>query len=288
MARSRPSEPTTWLIAELDRHHVRATPWKIERLQHSGLAPRPITKRGDGLSGADLWPPGAVEHYAAVIPLIRQRHAATEIAALTMIGWGYPIDIALLRQAYAKAFTLGDVDSCVDRMGDYYKKRGHQIFTRALAHLRSHQDIPSAWDATDLTDELISALVGSAFGSATQDQIRTVLAAGLPNFRDTPEEVIDWVIEVFADLQREFSVPQLLEAVNASTTEDILGVQPLAASELEEHVESFGGFEGFCDDCNEYRGYLMGLAIPMELRKKQLNWESLVDDLMGRLPPQST
>jgi hypothetical protein len=284
MTRTDPSPAIEWLIGALSEQGVTATPSKIERIQRAALGPRPLAHRSDRLSGSELWPQGTVDHYAALIPLIRQRHAATEIAAITMIGWGFPIDMGLLRKSYGRAYSLGDLEDRADDLLDHYQNRGMSLFKSAMAHVRTH-GMANGRDASDLADDLIRAALSYSCGMARTEQIRLMLAAALPKYSQAPEAVVNWVLQLFDRLQSEFALPKLLETVNEASTEDLLRFQPTAATELDMNIKHLGGFEPGCTDCNERRGFMIGTSIPVHVRLAVLDWEHWVDELATTVPP---
>jgi hypothetical protein len=283
MTRAQPSPAISWLIEELAEKGIQANPPKIERLQSVGLAPRPVHHRSDTLSGEGLWPPGILDHYCAVVPLVRQRHAATEIAAITMVGWGFPVDIGLLRRSYARAYSLGDHDQRADDLLTHYQNRGVPMFRNAMAHVRTH-GLAQEMTAEDLASDLIDASLSFGEGSAGNEQIQMMLAVALPKYSEAPDAVINWVVQMFGRLQTEFSLQKLLDTVNESSTEDLLRCQPMAATELDTNIAHLGAFEVGCRECEERRGYMVGLSIPMHLRIEALPWDLMVEELAADAP----
>jgi hypothetical protein len=280
VTRADPSPAVFWLIEVLAERGVKVDPSKIERLQHDGLAPRPLYHRHPRLHGADLWSQGAVGHYEAVAPLVRQRHNSKELAALTMLGWGYPIDIGLLRRAYAKTYALDDrIDRRVELLVDHYENKGMPVLKSAIAHVRSHGVVAPEDTARDVAHDLIESTLTFASGQAGSDQIRRVLGASLPKYGQAPEQLLEWVITLFGVLQREIALPMLLKTVNESSTEDLLRHQPEAQTEIERNLEYLGGFDAGCQSCAETRGILTAAAIPISVRLERVDFDSMIESL---------
>ena len=252
---------------------------KIERLQTAGLAPRPLFHRSEELAGAELWPEGSLEHYLTVAPLIRQRHDATELAAVTMIGFGFPIDVDLLHESYAKVLpTIRDPVGWSDAMLDHYQNRGMPIVKTAIAHLRSHGIQSEDATAENLAGTFFDGLFAFSRGAASREQIRSLLAAVLPKYGQAPTEVIDLIIILYERLQKEISLPKLLETANGATVEELLSVQPLATIEVEDDLNRFGSVELSCQMCGEWRGLIVGASLPFYLRIQQMDLDELLPD----------
>lgn len=262
-----------WLIATLE---FTGHPSKIERLQHAGLAPRPVFHRHESLNGAELWPEGAVEHYRAVLPLIRQRHDAQELAALTMLGWGYPIEIGCLRRSYAKAYGVGrDLGVRAEALLDFYNNRGSPLFKTAMAHIRSHGLSEPGESAEELAYRMIAGALHFGKGNATPQQLRLLLAANAPGYGTAPEDLINWILEFYGVLQRETSLTKLLETVNQTTTEELLKVQPEVLKDMETSFAGFGGLEVACRGCDETKGLMVAASLPFYVRLGQLDPEEM-------------
>jgi hypothetical protein len=274
------------MAEELARRGVAAKPTKIERIQALQLGPKPLWHRSATLSGEELWPEGAVEHYAAVVPLVRQRHGATQIAAITMLGWGYYVDIGLLRRAYRWAFRIGDAEERADGILDYYLNRGLPIFKTMMAHVRSH-GVGNGLPAELLADKMIRAALNQALGVASSDDLRLTLAAAAPKFAAAPQAAVDWFLQLFGRIQAQLSLPALLAAIDEVSTEDLLSVRESATRELELSFGHLGGFfEKFCRECDETLGWITGLVLPMHLQLKRIDFDLLLEEFGPTMPPE--
>jgi hypothetical protein len=287
--RTNPSPAVAWLIAELARRDIATKPWTIERVRQSGLCPQPLHHRSKTLDGAELWPSGAVEHYAAALPLLKQRHKALEVAAITMAGWGYPVAISLLRQSYALAFGVTNSEARVSGLVDYYKKTGIPVFTTGLRHIRErHQD--SGLNA----DELAAVLIGSSLsfmqGVASPAQVRKVMAAGAPpGYDKVSETAIAWLTDVFVLLQQQCTPELVLASIEQASTEDFVRLQPVVEEYVTKDFGRFGGFDEYCKQCSETRGFMIGLAIPWYLHGERFDTkalETLLQPLVDRMPTE--
>lgn len=246
---------------------VKVHPSKIERLQHAGLAPRALHHRHPTLTGPDLWPEGALAQYVAAVPLIRRRHSARELAALTLLGWGYSVEIDFLRHSYARAYALDDdTDDRIDALLDHYKNRGMPVLRTAMSHVRTHGLANGSESAEELAEDLIASVLGLASGNAGSDQLRMLLIANLPISSEAPEAFVDWALNLFTIVQRDIALPRLLETVNKSSTEDLLQVQPEVSVGMEQDLENLGGIDAACSGCRETLGLMVALAIPIQLR----------------------
>jgi hypothetical protein len=268
-----------WLIESLTEQDVLVRPSKIERLQQVGLAPRPLTHRSDDLAGAELWPDGVLGHYAAVVPLVRQRHSATELAALTMIGWGYPVDIELLRRSYARAFnTLFEPEELRDAMLTHYQNKGMPLVKAGIAHLRSHGDYPKDTTAEELGYDFLDSLTGLSSGKATKEQLRVLLLSVFPKSADAPEQVVEFVLTCYDRVQADMSLTAMLSTALTADLSDFMEAQPIVAKDVKADLERFGGVDFACTLCNETLGLLTGTALPCQIRMSQLDLESLLPD----------
>jgi len=278
----------SWLIEGLEALGVAATPSKIERLQTKGLAPRPLHHRSRTLSGEDLWPDGALQHYAAVVPLLRQRHDATEMAAVTMVGWGYPIDIDTLRKAYAKIYFHPQDQVLIDRTVERYRNHGFPMLRVSLDHLRSHGLVQRGQAPDELAENLLEGLVAAATGRATKEQFRMMLAAAYPNFGAAPERVIDAMAQVMTMLQMETSTDKLYETVLHSTTEELLEIQGPVAADISAAFEHLGFTSEDCSNCSETVGLMIGAALPYFRRLMGLDLSRITQMLLQEYPELMT
>jgi len=237
--------------------------------------------RSDEFSGPELWPEGTLKHYLTVAPLIRQRHDATELAAITMIGLGFPIEVALLHRSYAKVLpTIQDPLGWSDAMLEHYWNRGMPLAKTAIAHLRSHGIYSKEATAANVAGELFDGMFSFSRGAASREQIGLLLAGVLPKYAQAPKEVTDFVIDLYGRLQREVALPRLLETANEASLEELLSVQPLASQEVDESLSRFGLFDLSCDSCHEWRGLIVGATLPYYLRIQQIDLEELWPDSM--------
>src|SRR5579862_946625 len=275
-----------WLIAGLAERGIHAHPSKIERIQRVGLGPRPNYHRHPSLSGSEMWPVGALEHYLAVVPLVRQRHSATEIAALTMMCWGFPVDIDLLRRSYARAAGIGDFEQQSEDLLAHYENRGMPVFRKMLAHIRSH-GLGTGRPADQLAYEVIQATLNQAMGTATSEQVRLLLAAALPKFGQAPQAVIEWVIQLFRRIQSQLSLPALLETVKNSSTEELLSVRKETEDDLVLSLKNFGStFQEFCRECEETRGLIVGFGLPLHVALHSIDFDALLAELGPTMPTE--
>jgi hypothetical protein len=245
--------------------------------------------RSDSVSGPQLWPEGAVDHYVAVAPLIRQRHDATELAAVTMMGWGFPVDVSLLHKSYGKIYVAPkDQEALSDAMLARYRNRGMPLVKTAISHMRSHGFANDGSNAEDLGDRLFEGLTSFSLGMASLEQIRDLLGAVLPKFSEAPKAVIDFVIRMYEILQSELSLPRLLNVASKASVDELLAVLPQAKVDVEDDFNRFGGFAEACGFCEETKGLLIGVALPYHLLMQQLDFDSLLtrsllEDLQAEL-----
>jgi len=221
-----------------------------------------------------------LEHYLALVPLVRQRHHATELAAVTMLGFGYPIGEALLPRSYAEVLpTIKDPLGWSDAMSEHYRNRGMPLAKTAIAHLRSHGIYPKDATADQLAWDFFTGLSAFSGGNASRGQIRIFLASVLPRYSEAPEDLAEFVIDLYARLQNELALPRLLETASHASVEELLSVQPSAAEEVDESLNRFG-LDLSCDSCEEWRGLIVGASLPYYLRIQQIDLVELWPDSM--------
>jgi hypothetical protein len=200
------------------------------------------------------------------------------LAAVTMLGFGYSIGDALVRSAYAEVLpSMEDPCGWSEAMVAHYRKRGMPLARAAVDHLRSHG---SEGTAEDLASDFFDGLSAFAGGTASREQIRVFLAAVLPKYSQAPEELAEFVIDLYARLQSEVSLPRLLETATTATVEELLSVQPLAAQDVDDNLNRLGLLDLSCDSCQEWRGLFVGAVLPYHLRIQQLDLDELWPDSM--------
>jgi hypothetical protein len=276
--RGSPGSAKQWLIGELAQRGLQANASKIERLYQAGLAPRPRRPK-KGVAPAELWPPGAVDHHAAAVPLLRQRHDCVEAAALTLVGWGYPVDRAPLERAYAQALIPDDPDADADHAVERRRKHPVPFLGQFARHLRS-----TAHPAVEM-DELayMAATASTSFLSGqphSREHLAQLLTArfGHPISVLAPQ-VADFAFAFMARLASQFDGPALLETVRRHSVEDLLAAQPQAAKLVDEDLASLGNPVDDCPRCAEFRATLIALHMPALIVADELDWDALTADM---------
>lgn len=281
MTRSDPSPSVQWLIAELAQRGMPVSPYKIERLQHAGLAPKP-KRSSKGVEPADLWKQGAVDHYVALIPLHRQRHDSTELAAITMLGAGYPVEVELMRRSYRKAFSLPlDSSTLSDVLVDMYENKGNPMFSTMLRRLRMSAFHDETITSGAQSFQTVKGLIDFFLGDLRIEQLVTLLGTLLPEKISISSESIAWLYEVFLIFSKELSLSALLETTNTTSVEELLAVQPVAHSEMSPLFTLFGFTNYRPESQPEIMDLVTGLVLPMRLRMRR--WEE--EDFFAKLPP---
>jgi hypothetical protein len=200
---------------------------------------------------------------------------------MTMLGLGYPIAEALKETAYAEVLpAIQDPVRWSDAMLDHYQNRGMPLVRTAVAHLRSHGVYRSDVTAEEMAGDFFDGLSAFSSGTASREQIKVFLASVLPRYGRAPEELAEFIIDLYARLQGEISLPKLLETAQVASVQDLLSVQPLAAEEMEDSLKRFGSMDFTCDSCQEWRGLLVGAMLPYHLRIGQLDLLNLWPDSM--------
>jgi hypothetical protein len=273
-----PGRAKQWLIAALANRGLRATPSKVERLYRAGLAPEPHRPWKDA-APADLWPRGAVDHYAAAVPLLRQRHHCIELAALTLLGWGYPIAKEPLARGYTEMLTPDNPEDAIDRVVERRRKHPVPFLGQFARHLRSAGHTPA--DTEDLVVMTAGASLAFLTGAArSREQLALLLIARFgPQFAALAPEVADFALNFMSSLAPEFSGPALLASIRRHTVDDLLAAQPTAAKLVDDDLSDLNGWTDDCPMCAEGRAILIALNIPALLRAEELDWNALIADI---------
>jgi hypothetical protein len=275
VVRAKPGPARRWLIAELEALGVPATTTKIERLEPTGLVPRcPLAPRDD-TDPSTLWPSGAVEHYAAAVPLIRQRHDCVDLAALTMLGWGYPVEKPTLERAYAKAlFPPDGNEALADRITERYGNNPVPFLGYLVRHLRQHPG-HTRETSDELAFEIVQSLADLLSGQVfSEDRIAALLTARFgPAYAGLAPELSGALAACFTRVATQFSALNLLNTVRKSSVEDLLTFQPAAAEQVDADLAVFGSSVDTCTKCAEGRAIWIALMIPLLIHAEQLDWD---------------
>ena len=157
-------------------------------------------------------------------------------------------------------------------MVEHYRNRGMPLARVAMNHLRSHGSYVGDATAYEIATDFFEGMGAFSGGTASREQIRLFLASVLPKYSQAPEDLAEFVIDLYARLQKEVALPRLLETATRASVDNLLSVQPLAARGVDENLARFG-IDFTCDTCHEWQGLFVGATLPYYLRIQEIDLE---------------